>query len=206
MITFIAASSNAATGNVTVVPPPTQPNDVMVCAIATGPVGLKAVLFPLGWTVYETTGGIALRATLAWKRCVGVEAPFVITSSNSGIVASVAVYRGCRVLGSPVNMSIFTPNAPSAICRAASIIPSVPNCRVLFTTHSAGAVLVSDQFSSNFGGMESRFANSSVVGADETVAGSDFLATTAMATGDSTATLSLARVNVGGHTVLEPEP
>jgi hypothetical protein len=208
-ITFIAASSNiaAASGNLTVTPPATATDDVMILAVTTH--DNVAVTLPAGWTIYqEANNTTAMRSTLAWKRCVGAEGAFVIThAAGDGIVANVAVYRGCVGTGSPINASGLTANASSSTCTATAVSCTVEDCMLIFTMHDSDNGDSSAQSSSGLGVLIERFDNASTLGLDEAVSGADFLLAGALgSSGTLTGTLSLGPdVNMGGATWLTPQ-
>jgi hypothetical protein len=208
-ITFIAASTNAAaaSGNLTVTPPATGTDDIMILAVTTH--DNVAVTLPAGWTIYqEANNTTAMRATLAWKRCVGAEGPFTITHVlGDGIVANVAVYRGCIGVGSPINASGLTANASSSTCTAAAISSTVNDCMLVFTMHDSDNGDSSAESSSTLGALTERFDNASTLGLDEAVSGSDLLLAGSFgSSGTLTGTLSLGPdVNSGGATWLAPQ-
>jgi len=206
-ITYVGVSNDAAasSGNVSVTPPTTQTDDIMICCVTTH--DNVAVTFPANWTIYqEANNTTALRATLAWKRCVGAEGAFTVThTAGDGIVATAIVFRGCVAAGSPINASVLTANASSSTCTAATITSSVNGCWLLFTMHDSDNGASSAQSSANLGAMTERFDNSSNLGLDEAVSGAHVSQTTAGASGASTGTLSLGPdVNSGGNTFLAP--
>lgn len=179
----------------------------MVCAVTTH--DNVAVTFPAGWTIYqEGNNTTAMRSTLAWKRAVGAEGAFTIThAAGDGIVANVAVYRGCLKTATPINTSVLTHNASSSTCTAATITTTKDGCMLVFTMHDSDNGASSAQSSANLGSMTGRFDNASTLGLDEAVSGADVLQSTQGATGASTGTLSLGPdVNSGGNTALEPAP
>lgn len=206
-ISYVGVSNNAAaaSGNVTVTPPATQTNDIMICAVTTH--DNVAVTFPSGWTIYqEANNTTAMRATLAWKRCTGAEGAFTVThTAGDGIVATAIVFRGCVTSGSPINNSILTANASSSTCTAATITSTVDGCWLLFTMHDSDNGASSAQSSANLGAMTERFDNASTSGLDQAVSGAHVSQTSAGASGASTGTLSLGPdVNSGGNTFLAP--
>jgi len=209
-ITFVNASANAAaaSGNLSVTPPATITDDIMLCAVTSH--DNVAVTFPANWTIYqEANNGTGMRATLAWKRCVGAEGAFTIThAAGDGIVANVAVYRGCKRSGSPINASVLTSNASSSTCTAATITSTEDDCWLVFTMHDSDNGASSAQSSANLGSMSAneRFDNASTLGLDESVSGADIAQSSPGACGSSTGTLSLGPdVNSGGNTFLAPE-
>jgi hypothetical protein len=207
--TFIAASANvaAASGDLIVTPPATQTDDIMVCAVVTH--DNVAVTFPAGWTIYQAGNNTtAMRATLAWKRCVGAEGAFTIThTAGDGIVANVAVYRGCITDATVINASSLLANASSSTCTATGITTTVAGCMVIFTMHDSDNGASSAQAATNPATFTERFDNASTQGLDEAVSGADAIRTTAGATGNATGTLSLGPdVNSGGLTALKPVP
>jgi hypothetical protein len=206
-ITYVGVSNDAAagSGDVSVTPPVTQTNDIMICAVTTH--DNVAVTFPAGWTIYqEANNTTAMRATLAWKRCTGAEGAFTVThTAGDGIVATAIVFRGCLASGSPINISVLTANASSSTCTAATITTTVAGCWLLFTMHDSDNGSSSVQSSANLGAMTERFDNSSNLGLDQAVSGAHVAQVSAGATGASTGTLSLGPdVNSGGNTALAP--
>ena len=206
-ITFVAASANqaAASGNITITPPATITDDIMICAVTSH--DNVASTFPLNWTVYrEGNNTTAMRSTLAWKRAVGAEAAFDVThAAGDGIVGNVAVYRGCITESGVINASILTHNGSSSTCTATTITSTVDNCMLVFTMHDSDNGASSSQSSANLGAMAERFDNASTQGLDEAVSGADVVQGAAAASGDSTGTFSLGPdVNSGGNTFLAP--
>lgn len=210
-ISFIGASSNvaAASGDISIAPPATLTDDIMICAVSTHD---NVVLsFPAGWTKYqEANNGTVLRGTLAWKRASGAEGAFTVThTAGDAIVGNVAVYRGCLTTASPINASVMTVNASSSTCTAASITSTVDGCRLLFTMHDSDNGASSAQSSANLGTLTERFDNATTLGLDTSCSGSDPNSNQASAgaSGASTGTLSVGPdVNNGGNTFLEPVP
>src|SRR3990167_8899469 len=205
-ITYVGASArvNAASGNLTVTPPTTQTNDIMICAVSTA--DNVALSFPAGWKIYQEGNNTAgLRSTLAWKRCTGAEAAFVITHTAGGqIVANVAVYRDCVATGSPINTSSLQHNASSATCTAAAITPSIPGCLTVFSMHSAGPVASSAQAATDPATFTERFDNTGGGAGYPSVSGADGEDVDGGSTGNATGTLAIANVNSGGLTALTP--
>jgi hypothetical protein len=206
-ISFIAASADAAaaSGNLSVTPPATQTDDIMLLAVSSH--DNVAVTLPAGWTIYrEANNTTALRATLAWKRCVGAEGAFTIThASGDGIVASVAVYRGCATDATVINASSLLANASSSTCTATEITTGVAGCMVVFTMHDSDNGASSAQAATDPATFTERFDNASNLGLDEAVSAADAIRSTAGATGNATGTLSLGPdVNSGGLTALKP--
>jgi len=206
-ITYVGVSNDAAagSGDVSVTPPVTQTNDIMICAVTTH--DNVAVTFPAGWTIYqEANNTTAMRATLAWKRCTGAEGAFTVThTAGDGIVATAIVFRGCLASGSPINISVLTANASSSTCTAATITTTVAGCWLLFTMHDSDNGSSSAQSSANLGAMTERFDNNSNLGLDQAVSGAHVAQVSAGASGGSTGTLSLGPdINSGGNTFLAP--
>ena len=210
-ISFIGASTNvaAASGNISITPPVTQTDDILICAVTTR--DNVVLTFPAGWTKYqEANNGTSLRSTLAWKRAVGAEGAFTIThTAGDAIVGNVVVYRGCLATASPINASVMTVNTSSSTCTAASITSIVDGCRLVFTMHDADNGSSSAQSSANLGSLTERFDNLTTLGLDTAVSGADpdSNQATAGASGSSTGTFSLGPdLNNGGNTFLAPAP
>lgn len=208
-ISFINASANAAaaSGNLTVTPPTTQTDDIMILAVSSH--DNVAISLPAGWTIIDqSNNGTGLRATTAWKRCVGAEGAFTVThTAGNGIVANVAVYRGCSTGSNVINANLLTNNASSSTCTANSITPTVDNCMLIFTMHDSdnGASSAQD-FATSPATITERFDNSSSLGLDQAVSLADGLQTTASASGNATGTLSLGPdVNTGTAIALRPQ-
>ena len=207
-ITYIGVSANAAaaSGDLTVTPPATETNDIMVCAVTTH--DNVALSFPSGWTIYqEGNNTTAMRSTLAWKRCVGAEAAFIIThTAGNGIVANVIVFRGCAPSGSPIHASSLLHNASSSTCTATAISTTVAGCGIVFTMHDSDNGASSVQTCTDPGTLTEQFDNASTSGLDQAVSGAWALKSTTGSTGNATGTLSLGPdVNSGGLTALAPD-
>jgi len=208
-ITFEGVSANAAaaSGNLSVTPPVTNADDILICAVTTH--DNVALSFPAGWTIYqEGNNTAAMRSTLAWKRCIASEGAFTIThTAGDGIVANAILFRGCLTTATPINASVLTHNASSSTCTAATITSTVDGCMLFFSMHDSDNGAGSAESSANLGAMTERFDNPSTLGLDEAVIGATVLQTSAGASGASTGTLSLGPdVNSGGNTFLEPAP
>ena len=206
-ITYVGVSANVAapTGNLSVTPPATQTDDIMVCAVSSH--DNVVLTFPDGWTKYqELDNGVALRSTLAWKRCVGAEAAFTITHpAGNGIVANVIVFRGCVATGSPINASSMQANASSLVCTAASISTTEADCEIIFTMHDSDNGASSAQTCTDPGDLTERFDNASTLGLDQAVSGAHANKASIGATGNATGDLTLGPDdNNGGLTALEP--
>lgn len=201
-----SANAEAASGNLSVTPPTTVTDDVLVLAVSTH--DNVAITLPAGWNIYQAANnGTGLRATLAWKRCVGAEGAFTIThTAGDTIVANVENFRGCQELSSPINASVLTNNASSSTVTAATITSTKNGCRLFFTMHDSDNGASSAQTSANLGAMSNEhFDNASTLGTDAAVSGISINQETAGASGASTGTISLGPdVNSGGNTFLEP--
>ncbi len=200
--TFIGtAGSGAASGNVSITPPATVKDDILICAVISA--DNVASTFPAGWTIYkEGNNGAVLRSTVAWKRATGAEGAFTVThAAGSFIRASVVVYRGCVATGSPINASSIRHNVASATCTATAITPTVPNCLILFTSHSLSGENT-DQAATDPGAMKERFENnpSGILG----VSGADGFNLAGASTGNATTTLAAVVDNTGILTSLTP--
>jgi hypothetical protein len=123
------AAAGGGAGDLSVTPPATVTNDVMVCVV--GAEDNVALSFPAGWTIrVEQNNTTGLRTTVAWKRAVGTEGAFTITHTAGGdILARVANYRGCNAFGDPFSASAIANNAGLV---APPIVPKFPNCMVLY--------------------------------------------------------------------------
>lgn len=207
-IGFVAASANAsaASGNLSVTPPTTKLDDIMICAVTSH--DNVALSFPAGWNIYQEGNNTAvMRSTLAWKRAAGVEGAFSIThTAGDGIVANVATFRGCDQISNPISASVLTHNASSSTVTAATVSPTVNNCHLLFTMHDSDNGASSAQTSANFGGLTEIFDNASGSGLDQAVSGANKTAADISGgTGASTGTISVGPdVNSGGNTLLAP--
>lgn len=207
-ITYIGVSANVAagSGNITITPPTTQTDDIMVCAVSTHD---NIVLsFPSGWTKFqEGNNTTALRTTLAWKRCVGAEAAFLVThTAGDGIVGNVIVFRYCLKSGSPIHASSLKHNASSSTCTADAISTTIANCMILFTMHDSDNGASSAQTCTNPGTLTERFDNASTLGVDQAVSGAQALKSATGSTGNATGTLSLGPdINSGGLVALAPD-
>ena len=206
-ITYVGVSANvaASTGNLSVTPPATQTDDIMVCAVSSH--DNVVLTFPDGWTKYqELDNGVALRSTLAWKRCVGAEAAFtIIHTAGDGIVANVIVFRGCVATGSPINASSMQANTLSSICTAASISTTEADCEIIFTMHDSNNGESSAQTCTDPGALTERFDNASALGTDQAVSGAHANKASIGATGNATGNLKLGPdANNGGLTALKP--
>ena len=208
-IVFVGASANAAaaSGNLTVTPPATLTDDIMICAVTAH--DNVALSFPAGWTIIDqSNNGTGLRATTAWKRAVGAEGAFTIThTAGDGIVANVAVFRGCTTESDVINANLLTNNASSSTCTANAITPTVNECMICFTMHDQDNGASSAQDSPSLPAFTEAFDNSSTLGLDEAVSLAWVKQLTAGATGTCTGTLSLGPdVNTGTQIALKPEP
>lgn len=206
-ISFVAASANAAatSGDLSVTPPTTQTDDIMVLAVTSH--DNVAVTLPAGWTIYQQGNNTtAMRSTLAWKRAVGVEGAFTVThTAGDGIVANVAVFRGCATDSTVINASGLTHNASSSTCTATGISTTVAGAMILFTMHDSDNGGSSAQAATDPATLTERFDNASTLGLDEAVSGATALQGAQGATGNATGTLSLGPdVNSGGLTALKP--
>jgi len=206
-ITFVGVSANAAaaSGNLILTPPATQTDDIMILAVTSHdnvPISL-----PAGWTIYqEGNNTAAMRSTLAWKRCVGAEGAFTIThTGGNGIVARVAVFRGCTVFGSPIDASSLSHNAASTTCTASAIATTGTNERIFFTMHSPDDRTSSGQTATDPAAFAEHFDSISTLGDDQSVSGASAIKVTAGSTGTATGTLSgTAIINSGSLTALIP--
>lgn len=206
-ITFVAASANAAaaSGDLSVTPPTTQTDDIMILAVTSH--DNVAVTLPAGWTIYQAGNNTtAMRSTLAWKRAVGAEGAFTVThTAGDGIVANVAVFRGCITDATVINASGLTHNASSSTCTATGITTTVAGAMILFTMHDSDNGASSAQAATDPATLTERFDNASTLGLDEAVSGATALQGSQGATGNATGTLSLGPdVNSGGLTALKP--
>jgi hypothetical protein len=197
----------AASGNITVTPPTTQTNDIMILAVSSH--DNVAITLPAGWTIIDAANnGTILRSTTAWKRCVGAEGAFTVThAAGDGIVGNVAVYRGCSTASTVINVHSVRVNAASATCTADSITPTVDDCMLIFTMHASDNTTSSAQdFATSPATIVERFDSSSALGLDEMTSLADGLQTTATASGNATGTLSQANdVNNGCAIALAPQ-
>lgn len=200
-----SANAAAASGDLSVTPPTTVTDDIMILAVTTQ--DNVAVTLPAGWNIYqEADNGADLRATLAWKRCVGAEGAFTIThTAGDTIVANVANFRGCQELATPINASVLTSNASSSTVTAATISSTKNGCRLFFSMHDSDNGASSAQTSANLGAMAELFDNASGLGTDAAVSGAHVNQNASGASGASTGTVSVGPdVNSGGNTFLEP--
>ena len=211
MATYVGVSANAAvaTGDLTITPPATQTDDIMICAITTRGTNDGVVSFPSGWTKYqELVNGTSLRGILAWKRAVGAEAAFVISrtdTNNDGTAGNVIVFRGCIATGSPINASSMQANAASSTCTAASISTTVANTEILFTMYDHDDGASADQTCTDPGALTERFDNATTAGGDKAVSGAHGAKASIGATGNATGSLTLGPdINIGGITALAP--
>ena len=207
-ISFInsSADADAASGNLSVTPPATLTNDIMILAVTSH--DNVAISLPAGWTIYqESNNTVIMRASLAWKRCVEAEAAFTITHTDGdGIVANVAVYRGCISTVSPIDVSTLTNNISSGTCTANSITTTVTEAMIVFTMHDSAKGLSSAQAATDPATFTERFDNGSNLGLDQAVSGADGLQSVLGATGDATGSLTGGlNINSGGLTALIPE-
>jgi hypothetical protein len=210
-ITFVAASAAATanSGNVTVTPPATQTDDIMICAVSTH--DNVSLSFPAGWTkIYEGNNLAGLRSTAAWKRCVGAEGAFTIThTGGSGIVAGVAVFRGCVNSGSPVDAYSLRHNAPSSTCTADAITTTVANAMVLFVMHDSDDGTSSGQVATDPATFVERFdytVNPPGAGNDAAVSLASNPKASTGSTGNATGSLTAgADRNSGGLIALRPD-
>lgn len=207
-ITFINSSSNtsATSGDITVTPPTTQTDDIMILAVSTHDnVGIS---LPANWTIIDqANNGTGLRATTAWKRCVGAESAFTVThTAGDGIVGNVAVFRGCSTGTNVIHKNLLTSNASSSTCTASAIVPTTDNCMILFTMHDSDNGASSAQAATSPASFTERFDNSSNDGLDEAVSLASGLQTSATTTGTATGSLSLGPdVNSGTLIALLPQ-
>jgi len=202
-----SANAAAASGDITVTPPTTIDNDIMILAVSSH--DNVAITLPAGWTIYqEANNGTGLRASLAWKRCVGVEGAFTVThTAGDGIVGNVSVYRGCTTESDVIDASILTSNASSSTCTANSITTSVSGAMIVFTMHDSDNGASSAQAATDPATFTERTDNASTLGLDEAVSIADALQGAVGATGNATGTFSLGPdVNSGGLTALKPLP
>lgn len=125
----VSAVASAASGNMTVTPPTTQTDDIMILGVTAR--DNVAITLPADWTIFsETNNGASCRVTLAWKRCVGAEGQFTVThTAGANILGAVSVYRGCAEVGSPIDAFAALTGAQTF---ASAIKPTAPNCMVVF--------------------------------------------------------------------------
>src|SRR3990167_3324051 len=183
----VSADATAASGNLSVTPPTTQTNHIMLCAVTAN--DNVALTFSAGWTIYrEGNNTASMRVTLAWKRCTGAEGAFTITHPAGGFVrANVAVYSGCVATGSPINASSLRHESGgfSIIVTADAITPSVPNCLIVFTMHGPAATGSSAQVATDPASFTERIDN---FGSGYAVSISDGYNLVGGSTGDATGT------------------
>jgi hypothetical protein len=208
-ITFVGVSADvaAASGNITITPPATSTDDIMILAVTSH--DNVAITLPAGWTIYqEANNTTAMRSTLAWKRAVGAEGAFTVThTAGDGIVGSVIVFSGCITDSTVINASGLTHNASSSTCTANSITTTVADAMIVFTMHDSDNGSSSAQAATDPATFTESFDNSSTLGLDEAVSAAHALQGTQGATGNATGSLSLGPdVNTGGLTALTPVP
>ena len=204
-ISFVNAGTlgEASSGNITVTPPTTQTDDIMILGVSSH--DNVAITLPAGWTIIaEANNTSALRATIAWKRCVGAEAAFTVThSAGDGIVGNVSVYRGCTTENNVIHKFSQLANASSSTCTGTAIIPVIDGCMMLFIMHDSDNGASSAQAGVTLGNMTERFDSVSTLGLDQAVSLSDLIQNVANTTGSLTGTLSLGPdVNSGSAIAL----
>lgn len=201
----VGAVGAVASGNLTLTPPTTATDDIMVVPLTSH--DNVALTFPGGWTIaQEGNNTAAMRATVAWKRCVGAEGAFTVThAAGDCLIGRVYVYSGCVKTGSPIDASSFSANASSSTCTATTITPTGPDRLIVFTMHDSDDGLSSLE-KLNGVNMTERGDNTTTLGLDAAVSLSDLQVFDIPPTGSATGTLSLGPdVNVGILLALIPQ-
>lgn len=184
-ISFVDVSANvsAASGDITITPPATITDDIMILGVSSH--DNVEITLPAGWTIIDAKNNdTVLRATIAWKRCVGAEGAFTVThTAGDGIVGNVAVYRGVYSRGNPIYSFLLQASvgASSTVnCGGGTIYKSiVDGCMLLFLMHDSDNGVSSSQAEATLGNMTERFDNASTAGLDQAVSLADFLETSA---------------------------
>src|SRR5688572_1971451 len=199
--------NNAASGNVTLAPPATVTDDILLCVITAR--DNVACTFPVGWTIlHELNNGIASRCTIAWKRCVGAEAAFAVTHpAGSNIHGLLEVYRSAKPTGSPFGDTGIQANATSTTCTAPSITTTDPESLLIFVSqyaNSGSGGFMSLETSEHYGYMWERDEDGSSGLAGACVA--NVAVPTASDSGLSTGIYTNTRANIGANLELLPDP
>ena len=131
-VSYISSSSNkSATSSVVVTAPASLQNgDIMImivnsCRSTSATPGAHAVS---GWTqIYTRATSTRYIFSIWYKRCASESGNYTATSTSSvQMEAAIAVYRGCVVSGTPVDVSSNTAYVTSGtIVRGATITPTV---------------------------------------------------------------------------------
>ena len=212
-ISFVAAGTAgaAASGNITVTPPATQTDDLMVCAVTTFDNVLCS--FPAGWSAiqFQQTNGLTQSMCMYWKRAVGAEAAFVVTHAlGDSIVGNVGVFRGCRTAAEPGGVfenSASQANAANSVCTCGESLntPSFFGEMLIFTVHDGDDGVASGYSSASLGAMTQAFTSATTLGLDTSVSMAYILNTTKGNSGQCTANLTLGPdINIGTQVWLVP--
>lgn len=211
MIRFIntSAVASATSGNVTVTPPTTVSDDIMVCPVSNN--GTSGASFPAGWTtvISVTTGSIT--ATVAWKRAVGAEGSFTLTNNGGGeIVSRISNYRGCSRDAGLISFS--DSNSVTATLCSAGLESTDANCMLVFTNHTVANTTGFSNFfirnSSSNPRLRERFLqNGDTIGSggNKTLLDLSDGILEFPRSGLLTATLSASAANIGAVLALRPE-
>ena len=154
------------TGNVTVVWPAHQANDVALLFVETNGNEAAVLGTPAGFVQVTgspqvaDTGGDTTRLTVFWCRASsGAQASPVITDPGNHCEAVIVTYRGCRTFDIPYSSTAggTTEGVPTAAIVVPGASTEAPNCRVVVAIANGGGWDASGYTNANLTGITERF-------------------------------------------------
>ena len=207
-ISFVSVSGKGTggTGNVQVTAPPSlQENDILIAGVMVS--SSSTVTMSSEWT--EITNQTNPSLYLFWHRYSGTNPDFLATISagSQSPTMGIAVFRGCKRTGSPVNTTGGGSSGTDESIEITGLTPSVANCMLVMVAAAEDDNTISAIPSGSTTAFEDGAVNcfKNTLGTPDALLGLWYKAHTTGATGDLPATQSALDAWQSRMIALEPE-